>query len=108
MEGLGYTVIPITVPTDIRDFYQAGKPTIFVVDDICGNFTANQNMIDSWKQLLGVVERILTENRDKCKVVVSCRSVVYKDKKFSVLVPFKSCKSCNMSSTELQFKYIEV
>ncbi|VDI83096.1 Hypothetical predicted protein [Mytilus galloprovincialis] len=107
MEGLGYTVIPITVPTDIRDFYQAGKPTIFVVDDICGNFTANQNMIDSWKQLLGVVERILTENRDKCKVVVSCRSVVYKDKKFSVLVPFISCKSCNMSSTELQLSRSE-
>ncbi|CAC5359144.1 unnamed protein product [Mytilus coruscus] len=104
MEALGYTVIPITVPTDIRDFYQPGKLTIFVVDDICGNFTANQKMIDSWKQLLGVVESILSDN---CKLVVSCRSVVYKDKKFSVLVPFKSCKSCNMSSTELQLSKSE-
>ncbi|CAC5363449.1 unnamed protein product [Mytilus coruscus] len=104
MEASGYTVIPITVPTDIRNFYQPGKQTIFVVDDICGNFTANQNMIDSWKQLLGVVENILS---DKCKLVVSCRSVVYKDKKFSVLVPFKSCKSCNMSSTEFQLSKSE-
>ncbi|CAC5424501.1 unnamed protein product [Mytilus coruscus] len=97
MEGMGYIVIPITVPTDIRDFYKPGQQTVFVIDDICGRFVANKHLIDSWKQILGVVENILSDN---CKIIVSCRSQVYKDKKFNVLAQFKSCE-CNLISNDL-------
>ncbi|XP_071152248.1 uncharacterized protein [Mytilus edulis] len=43
----GYTIIPVYSPTDIRDYYQPDKQTVFIVDDICGNFTANQQQIDN-------------------------------------------------------------
>ncbi|VDI42531.1 Hypothetical predicted protein [Mytilus galloprovincialis] len=59
----GYNIIPVYSPTDIRDYYQPGKQTVFIVDDICGNFTANQQQIDNWKQLLPVIKTI---NADKC------------------------------------------
>lgn len=97
MEGMGYTVIPITVPTDIRNFYRPGRQTVFVIDDMCGNFTANKQMIDNWKQLLGVVDHIVL---DHCKIIVSCRSQVYKDNKFSALAQFRSCE-CNLISNDL-------
>ncbi|VDH92688.1 Hypothetical predicted protein [Mytilus galloprovincialis] len=97
MERIGYTVIPITVATDIRHFYQNCHQTVFVIDDMCGNFTANKQMIDNWKQLLGFIDNILSDN---CKIIVSCRSQVYKDKKFNVLAPFKSCE-CNIISNDL-------
>ncbi|XP_063447976.1 uncharacterized protein LOC134727525 [Mytilus trossulus] len=97
MKEIGYTVIPITIPTDIRDFYQPGRQTVFVVDDMCGNFTANKQLIDNWKQLLGVVDNIVLDN---CKIIVSCRSQVYKDNKCCVLAQFRSCE-CNLISNDL-------
>lgn len=103
MEKKGYSIIPITFPTDIRNYYQPGKQSIFVIDDIGGNCIANQQLIDSWEQLLDVVEQILLDN---CKIVLSCRLQVYKDKKFNVLVPFKSCE-CNVVSTFLRLSQLE-
>ncbi|XP_063417053.1 uncharacterized protein LOC134699382 [Mytilus trossulus] len=97
MEGMGYQVIPITVPTDIRNFYQPGRQTVFVIDDMCGNFTANKQLIDNWKQLLDVVDNIVLDN---CKIIISCRSQVYKDNKFCVLAQFRSCE-CNLISKDL-------
>jgi predicted GTPase len=38
----GYDIVPIASPKDIRDFFTRGKPTVFIVDDLCGNYTANQ------------------------------------------------------------------
>ncbi|VDI67296.1 Hypothetical predicted protein [Mytilus galloprovincialis] len=57
----GYNIIPVYSPTDIRDYYQPGKQTVFIVDDICGNFTANQQQIDNWKQLLPVIKTIIAD-----------------------------------------------
>ncbi|VDI38292.1 Hypothetical predicted protein [Mytilus galloprovincialis] len=97
MKEQGYTLTPITVPTDIRDFYQPGQQTVFIIDDMCGKFTANKQLIDTWKQLLGVVDNILS---DYCKIIVSIRSQVYKDAQFCVLSQFRSCE-CNLISHNL-------
>ncbi|VDI08589.1 Hypothetical predicted protein [Mytilus galloprovincialis] len=67
----GYTIIPVGKPDDIRDYYQPGKQAVFIVDDICGNFTANQQQIENWQQLLTVIETIIAEKC--CKIIVSCR-----------------------------------
>ncbi|XP_052085332.1 uncharacterized protein LOC127722974 isoform X11 [Mytilus californianus] len=94
----GYNIIPVYSPTDIRDHYQPGKQTVFVVDDICGNFTANQQQIENWEQLLPVIKTIIADKF--CKIIVSCRLQVYKDEKFNILTPFKSCE-CNLISDKL-------
>ncbi|XP_052081181.1 ankyrin-1-like [Mytilus californianus] len=100
----GYNIIPVYSPTDIRDYYQPGKQTVFIVDDICGNFSANQQQIDNWKQLLPVINTIIADKC--CKIIVSCRLQVYKDEKFGILSPFKSCE-CNLISDKLCLTYVE-
>ncbi|CAC5411813.1 unnamed protein product [Mytilus coruscus] len=100
----GYKIILVYSPKDIRDFYQPGKQTVFIVDDICGNFTANRQQIDDWKQLLPVINTIIADKC--CKIIVSCRLQVYKDEKFNILLPFKSCE-CNLVSDKLCLTSIE-
>ncbi|VDI48402.1 Hypothetical predicted protein [Mytilus galloprovincialis] len=94
----GYNIIPVYSPTDIKDYYQPGKQPVFIVDDICGNFTANQQQIENWEQLLPVIKTIIADKC--CKIIVSCRLQVYKDEKFNILAPFKSCE-CNLISDKL-------
>ncbi|CAC5371631.1 unnamed protein product [Mytilus coruscus] len=100
----GYNIIPVYSPTDIRDYYQPGKQTVFIVDDICGNFMTNKQQIDNWKQLLPVINTIIADKC--CKIIVSCRLQVYKDEKFNILLPFKSCE-CNLISDKLDLASVE-
>ncbi|XP_052080937.1 uncharacterized protein LOC127718892 [Mytilus californianus] len=100
----GYKIIPVTKPDDIGDYYQPDKQTVFIIDDICGNFTANQQQIESWKQLLPTINTIIANKC--CKIIVSCRLQVYKDDKFNVLLPFKSCE-CNLISDKLCLTSVE-
>ncbi|XP_076084369.1 uncharacterized protein LOC143055111 [Mytilus galloprovincialis] len=104
LQKKGFNIIPVELPADIKTYYQPGKQTVFVVDDICGNFTANQQQIDNWKQLLPVIDRVIADKC--CKIIVSCRLQVYKDDKFNALVPFKSCE-CNLISEKLCLTSIE-
>ncbi|VDI21504.1 Hypothetical predicted protein [Mytilus galloprovincialis] len=94
----GYKIIPVIKPDDIRDYYQPNKQTVFVVDDICGNFTANQQQIENWQQMLPVINTVIADKC--CKIIVSCRLQVYRDDKFNILKPFKSCE-CNLMSDTL-------
>ncbi|XP_071148629.1 uncharacterized protein [Mytilus edulis] len=98
LQNEGYTIIPIYSPTDIRVYYQPGKQTVFIVDDICGNFTANQQQIENWEQLLPVINTIIADKC--CKVIVCCRLQVFKDDKFIMLSPLIPCE-CNLISDEL-------
>ncbi|XP_076116866.1 uncharacterized protein LOC143084339 [Mytilus galloprovincialis] len=98
LQKKGYKIIPVELPTEIKTYYQPGKQTVFIVDDICGNYTANQQQIESWKQLLPVIHRVIADKC--CKIIVSCRLQVYKDDKFKILTPFLSCE-CNLVSYEL-------
>ncbi|XP_052073291.1 uncharacterized protein LOC127711330 [Mytilus californianus] len=96
----GYKIIPVIESTDIRNYYQPGRKTVFVVDDICGKFTASQQQIEKWQQLLPLIKTIVEDNC--CKIIVTCRLQVYKDRHFGVLSqPFKSCE-CNLISDELR------
>ncbi|XP_071148573.1 uncharacterized protein [Mytilus edulis] len=100
----GYNIIPVELPADIKIYYHPGKQTVFIVDDICGNFTANQQQVENWKQLLPVINTIIADKC--CKIIVSCRLQVYKDDKFNILLPFKSCE-CNLISTKLCLTSVE-
>ncbi|XP_052072503.1 uncharacterized protein LOC127710594 [Mytilus californianus] len=97
-ESEGYMIIPIQTPIDIRDYYTPGKRTLFLIDDICGNFIANQTTLENWQQLLPKIEQILA---DKCiKIIATCRLQVYRDDKFNSLEPFNIFE-CNLSSEEM-------
>ncbi|XP_063438383.1 uncharacterized protein LOC134719306 [Mytilus trossulus] len=104
LQKAGYKIVPVRQPVDIRNYYQPGEQTVFIVDDICGNFTANQQQIENWTQHLPVIETIIADTC--CKIIVSCRLQVYKDDKFNILEPFKSCE-CNLISDQLCLTSIE-
>ncbi|XP_063416959.1 uncharacterized protein LOC134699284 [Mytilus trossulus] len=94
----GYMIVPVLTPTDIRDYYLPGKQTIFVVDDVCGKFIANQSQLEIWQQMLPKIEQILAD--DSCKIIATCRLQVYRDDKINLLEPFKICE-CNLNSKEM-------
>jgi hypothetical protein len=50
MKKEGYTVVPTNSPKDIINFSEKDKKMLFVVDDVCGNYTVNQNRIDKWQE----------------------------------------------------------
>ncbi|VDI46864.1 Hypothetical predicted protein [Mytilus galloprovincialis] len=95
----GYNIIPVYSPQSISDYFQPGRQTVFIIDDFCGNYIANQVQILSWRELLPVVNRIIADK--SCKIIVSCRLQVYKDDGFNILLPFKSCE-CNLISDNLR------
>ncbi|VDI62488.1 Hypothetical predicted protein [Mytilus galloprovincialis] len=104
LQKAGYKIVPVRQPVDIRNYYQPGEQTVFIVDDICGNFTVNQQQIENWTQHLPVIETIIADKC--CKIIVSCRLQVYKDDKFNILEPFKSCE-CNLISDKLCLTSVE-
>ncbi|XP_063437047.1 uncharacterized protein LOC134718456 isoform X2 [Mytilus trossulus] len=104
LQKAGYKIVPVRQPVDIRNYYQPGEQTVFIVDDICGNFTVNQQQIENWTQHLPVIETIIADKC--CKIIVSCRLQVYKDDKFNILEPFQSCE-CNLISDKLCLTSVE-
>ena len=104
MRDKGFDIVPITTPRDIRDFYTKGKPTIFVVDNLCGNYTAKQQQLEDWRQFLDDISNVLKDY--VCKLIVSCRLQVFKDGKLASLSIFKNCE-CNLSSEELSLTSLE-
>ncbi|XP_063405734.1 uncharacterized protein LOC134689698 [Mytilus trossulus] len=98
LKNIGFNIIPVELPVDIKNYYQPGKKTVFIVDDICGNYTANQQQIDNWKQLLPVINTIIADK--SCRIIVSCRLQVFRDDNFNALSPFKSYE-CNLISDKL-------
>lgn len=93
-----YEIIPVYSPTDMRDYYQHGKHTLFIIDDMFGKLVISQQQIEQWAKLLPVINTILKDNC--CKIIVACRLDIFNDVRFNMLSPFKSCE-CNFISNKL-------
>ncbi|CAC5372847.1 unnamed protein product [Mytilus coruscus] len=95
----GYNIIPVYSPTDLRTYYRPGKQTVFIVDDICGNFTANQQHIDSWKQLLPVINTIIGDKC--CKIIVSYKICLTSEEKNIIAKTYIGTLVDNIEEIEL-------
>ena len=98
MKKEGYTVVPLALPVDIRDFSEEGKNMLFVVDDVCGNYTLDQNRLDKWKELCETIQSLL--DHKYCKIISTCRLQIFKDVRLGELPFLKICE-CNLNSNEL-------
>ncbi|VDI01041.1 ankyrin repeat domain-containing protein 17 [Mytilus galloprovincialis] len=94
----GYDVIIVTEPGDILRFYNPNKKTLFLVDDLCGNFSLDQSDIKSWEPIMEDIKQSL--NKKQMKILAACRFQVYQDEKFDALSVFKSCV-CNILSKNI-------
>ncbi|XP_071176312.1 uncharacterized protein [Mytilus edulis] len=89
----GYDVLIVSEPGDILRFYNPNKKTLFLVDDLCGNFSLDQSDIKSWEPFMEDIKQHL--NKKQTKILAACRLQVYQDEKFDSLSVFKSCV-CNI------------
>ncbi|CAG2222570.1 unnamed protein product [Mytilus edulis] len=100
----GYTILTVIDAKQIKEYYKSERKTMYIVDDVCGNFTANQARLDEWKKSKTDIEEILQSGN--CKLVLTCRLQVFQDQGFENLKTFKTC-ICNITSTDLSLTYEE-
>ncbi|VDI33397.1 Hypothetical predicted protein [Mytilus galloprovincialis] len=93
-----YDVIIVSDPVDIIKFHNPNNKALFVIDDLCGNFSIDQSDIKKWNPLIERIKKILENKRTK--IIAACRLQVFQDDKFNILSIFKSCV-CNMLSNEI-------
>ncbi|VDI45834.1 Hypothetical predicted protein [Mytilus galloprovincialis] len=98
MSAEGYDVLPVRDPGAIVKFYNPNKKTLFVIDDLCGNYSLNQTDMKVWEPFMEQITKILLKKN--AKIIVACRLQVYQDEKFESLSVFKSC-ICNLSSENI-------
>ncbi|CAC5399270.1 unnamed protein product [Mytilus coruscus] len=100
MQQMGYTIICANEPNDIKENYKLSRKTLFVVDDMCGNFTANTERLDEWKKSMKDITAIL--DHDSHKLILTCRIQVFHDEGFkhSRLQLFQTCV-CNLADKKL-------
>ncbi|CAC5378634.1 unnamed protein product [Mytilus coruscus] len=94
----GYDLLLVTDPGDIVKFYNPNQKTLFVIDDLCGNYSLNQTDIKVWEPVMERIKKILSNTH--AKIIAACRLQVYQDDKFESLSVFKSCV-CNLLSDNM-------
>ncbi|XP_063426850.1 uncharacterized protein LOC134710422 [Mytilus trossulus] len=94
----GYDVLMVTEPGDIVNYYNPNKRTLFVFDDLCGNFSVDLSDIKRWDPVMEDIKMIL--EKKQTKLIAACRLQVYQDEKFKSLSVFKSCV-CNLLSENI-------
>ncbi|XP_052084626.1 ankyrin-3-like [Mytilus californianus] len=104
MAAEGFDVLLVTNPGDIVKFYNPNHKTLFVIDDLCGNYSLNQTDIKIWEPFIDRITKILTKNL--AKIITACRFQVYQDDKFKSLSIFKSCV-CNLLSDSMCLTKVE-
>ncbi|XP_052059417.1 uncharacterized protein LOC127700019 [Mytilus californianus] len=94
----GYDLLLVTDPGDIVKFYNPNQKSLFVIDDLCGNYSLNQTDIKVWEPVMERIKNILSNTH--AKIIAACRLQVYQDDKFESLSIFKSCV-CNLLSDNM-------
>lgn len=77
MKEEGYVIVPAEDPEGIKKYFKHGCKTLFVFDNLCGEFTLNQTYLDNWKSKLDSIKSNLKDNC--CKILVTSRLRVFKD-----------------------------
>ncbi|VDI25203.1 Hypothetical predicted protein [Mytilus galloprovincialis] len=98
MSDEGYDVLLVIDPGDIVKFYNPNQKTLFVIDDLCGNYSLNQSDMKVWEPVMERIKKILSKTQ--AKIIAACRLQVYQDDKFESLSVFKSCV-CNLLSESM-------
>ena len=91
----GYNIVPCHSGSDIAVNYRKNKNQVFVIEDVCGRYTALHNDIEEWgkheKTLAAILELGCT------KIIASCRLQVFRESQFQRLSIFTRY-SCDLSS----------
>ena len=91
----GYSIVPCHSASDIVVNYRKNKNQVFVIEDVCGRYTALHSDIEEWgkheKTLVAILELGCT------KIIASCRLQVFRESQFQRLSIFTRYP-CDLSS----------
>ncbi|OPL33225.1 hypothetical protein AM593_02258, partial [Mytilus galloprovincialis] len=104
---MGYEILPINEPSQILKFCKAGRKQIVIIDDICGKFAMNKNIVDSWVRLRIAITQLMNHTNGSLRIVATCRLLVCQTKQFKKLIKAFKIKECNLLSEELVLKVDE-
>ncbi|CAG2256754.1 unnamed protein product [Mytilus edulis] len=108
LENEGYEILPCDDPSEIVKHLSTEKFQVFVIDDVCGKFSLNQQKADSWEQNDGKLNMLIEssnqndDDEDNCskpeaKFIITCRENIFVHKAFPKLTCF-SLVQCSFSS----------
>ena len=96
-----YHILPIMFPKDIVKYFDPNIKQIYIIDDICGKFSVDQSMINSWER---VNRQILKYRKDNTefRVLGTCRLEISISSPFRKLRKIYGITECNL----LQEKFV--
>ncbi|CAC5389882.1 unnamed protein product [Mytilus coruscus] len=94
-----YDVLLVTDPSNIVNYYNPNMKILFVLDDLCGNFSVDQSDIKRWNPVIKNIKKYL--DKKQTKILAACRLQVYQDEKFESLSIFKSCNPFSVYEAEV-------
>jgi hypothetical protein len=67
-----YHILPVMCPEDIVKYLDPNIKQIYIIDDICGKFSVDQSMINSWERVKCQILKYRKDNK-KFRVLGTCR-----------------------------------
>ena len=68
----GYHILPVMCPEDIVKYLDPNIKQIYIIDDICGKFSVDQSMINSWERVDRKILKYCGGNKE-FRVLGTCR-----------------------------------
>ena len=96
-----YHIIPVMCPKDIVKYFDPNIKQIYIIDDICGKFSVDQSMINSWERVKCQILKYCKDNKD-FRVLGTCRLEISISGPFRKLQEKYEMTKCNL----LQKKFL--
>ena len=96
-----YHILPAICPKDIVKYFDPNIKQIYIIDDICGTFSVDQSMINSWERVKCQILKYRKDNKD-FRVLGTCRLEISISSPFKKLQEKYEITECNL----LQKKFL--
>ena len=96
-----YQILPIMCPKDIVKYFDPNIKQLYIIDDICGKFSVDQSMINSWERVKCQILKYRKDNKD-FRVLGTCRLEISISSPFRKLQEKYEITECNL----LQKKFL--
>ena len=97
-----YHILPVMCPKDIVKYFDPNIKQIYIIDDICGTFSVDQSMINSWERIKCQILKYCKNNKD-FRVLGTCRLEISISGPFRKLQEKYAITECNL--LEKKFLY---
>ena len=96
-----YHILPIMCPKDIVKYFDPNIKQIYIIDDICGKFSVDQSMVNSWERVNRQILKYRKDNKE-FRVLGTCRLEISISSPFRKLQEKYEITECNL----LQKKFL--